>query len=691
MKHAPDRPGIVFSEQYSPRPAAYPQTPADGLRRDEAMRRRVIVFAGVFAVCAVASLSYVFMRPATYLASARIQITPAGKLTSGEATAPDRTPALLLELQVLTSRPLLEGVAKGLATDGGLDDLGPDPAGALQDMVKVNRLEGSNVVQIEATGPQRQLLPRLVNGLVEQYREQQASTNQSVTQAELDDARDEVRIVDARLAEKKRAVENFRMRSNIVSGERDENRTLSALKGLGVSLSAATEREAIAEGKVQALEQAVDDGKRSPLAKDNPTVAGMEQRLSQWREEWRALERQFTPQYLDMDPNARALRTRIANLEQQLDGERGKSRDNALAAAREELASARGTTRRLQQQLADTKQSTHNFSRNFAEFQSMQEELRGLEQMRTAARQRLVGLEASVAARRPLVQVLESATTPLSAWRPLYARDAGFALAGSLALAFLAVWFVEFFNRKEPAPAGPTTVIVPQPWAIAPPPPMPRIDLASGTAALSPAEPATLLSAPPLARELSDDEVRRLLANAAPEHLPLLVCLLCGLTAAEVTELRVADVELPTRSMTVPGQSSRRLTIEGPLLEAVSHGAGLPPDTPLVEGAAGKRLTVAEAQSIVVSSALDAGLSEAQHIDADTLRHTYIAFLVRQGLRFSVLGKLVGASSVEALNALASLAPGIPRVGLDEIDRLLPAVRSVAPGVLRSGGPGGTA
>jgi succinoglycan biosynthesis transport protein ExoP len=682
---------IRFSTlRVEPPPALHPYARSPS-RPNEAMRRRVIVFFGVFAVCAVASLSYVFMRPATYLASARIQITPAAKLTSGETTAPDRTPALLLELQVLTSRPLLEGVAKRLAIDGGLDDVGRDPAGALQDMIKVTRVEGSNVVQIEATGPQRQLLPRLVNGLVEQYREQQASTNQSATQAELNDAREEARIVDARLAEKKRAVESFRMRSNIVSSERDENRALSELKGLGVSLSAAGEREAIAEGKVQALEQAIDDGKGSPLAKDNPTVAGMEQRLSQWREEWRALERQFTPQYLDMDPNARALRTRIANLEQQLDGERGKSRENALAAAREELASARGTTRRLQQQLADTKQSTHNFSRNFAEFQSMQEELRGLEQMRTAARQRLVGLEASVAARRPLVQVLESATTPLGAWRPLYARDAGFALAGSLGLAFLAVWFVEFFNRKEPAPVGPTTVIVPQPWAIAPLPPMPRLDLTSGTAALPAAEPATLLGAPPLARELSDDEVRRLLANAAPEHLPLLVCLLCGLTADEVTELRVADVDLPARSMTVPGESSRRLTVEGPLLEAVSHGAGLPPETPLFEGAAGKAVTAAEVQSIVVSSALDAGLSEAQHIAADTLRHTYIAFLVRQGLRFSALGKLVGASSVEALNALASLAPGITRVGLDEIDRLLPAVRALSAGGHRSGGPGGTA
>ncbi len=143
-------------------------------------------------------------------------------------------------------------------------------------------------------------------------------------------------------------------------------------------------------------------------------------------------------------------KTRIGNLEQQLANERGKSQQNALAEAREELASARAVTRRLQQRLAEDKQSVQAFSRQFGEYQTMQEELRGLDQMRMAARQRLLALEASELARKPRIKVVEAATTPQTAWRPLYWRDAGISLAGSLALAFLAVWFVEFFDRSEP-------------------------------------------------------------------------------------------------------------------------------------------------------------------------------------------------------------------------------------------------
>jgi uncharacterized protein involved in exopolysaccharide biosynthesis len=276
-------------------------------------------------------------------------------------------------------------------------------------------VEGTSVIQIEATGPQRSLLPRLINSVIDVYREQQALTGKSSTQTELAEAREQVQVIDAQVAEKKRVMEAFRLRSGIVSAERDENQTVSRLKGLGTSLSAATDREAIALGKVHALEQAIDAGKRAPQSRDNPTVASLEQRLSQLREEWRALERQFTAQYLDMDPAARALKTRMANLEQQLDGERRKSQQNALAEAKEELASAQATVRRLQQQQAEDKQSVQNFSSRLAEYQAMQEEWRSLDQMRLTARQRLLGLEASELARKPRTQVIEAAVAPETA------------------------------------------------------------------------------------------------------------------------------------------------------------------------------------------------------------------------------------------------------------------------------------
>jgi hypothetical protein len=84
---------------------------------------------------------------------------------------------------------------------------------------------------------------------------------------------------------------------------------------------------------------------------------------------------------------------------------------------------------------------------------------------------------------------------------------------------------------------------------------------------------------------------------------------------------------------------------------------------------------VADIESAVSTSAFDANLDEAQQVTPETLRHTYIAFLVRQGLRFSELGKVVGRMPSEALNVLSALAPSGERVGLGAVERTLPALR----------------
>ena len=62
-------------------------------------------------------------------------------------------------------------------------------------------------------------------------------------------------------------------------------------------------------------------------------------------------------------------------------------------------------------------------------------------------------------------------------------------------------------------------------------------------------------------------------------------------------------------------------------------------------------------------------------ISAEALRHTGIAWLVRQGQRFSELAGLVGRPSAEALAGYADLAPDGPKRGLAEIEPLMPALR----------------
>jgi uncharacterized protein involved in exopolysaccharide biosynthesis len=670
-------------------------------QRSRVMRRRVLVFSCVFLLCALVSLAYTYLRDPVYLAQARVQITPASgaavaqgvpavKDTKDILLQPGGAQSFLVEIQVFTSRPVLEKAVQRLRERGvsTLDD-SPEGVTALQNMLQVHPVEGTNVAQVEARGPDRFLVSALVNTVIDVYREAQARQGEDSSRTLLADAREEARVVDAKVAEKKKTLEDFRSRSNIVSVERDENQVLARLKAVSTSLSLGTDREAVAEGKVRALEQAAAAGQAPQLSKDSPNVAAMAQRLSQWREELRAMERQFTPDYLAMDPNARALKNRITSLEQQIELERGKGQQNALAEARDELASTRAANRRLQQQLAEDKQSVQGFTRNFSEYKTMQEELQGLEQMRQTARQRVLALESSENARRPRVQLVESAVPPDTAWRPLYTRDALISLGGSLALGFLAVWFVEFFNRVETPTPGPSTVIIPQPWGpgafgganvgqagLAGPAGATHAMLAGQADTLSPSHsPLPQLSqAPP--RELAAEEVGQLLHAAAPDHAAVLVCLLCGLTVDEVIALRGTDVDPEAGVLRVTGESPRDLALPPEWLQSLKSHASTP-DAPLFSDGKGAPLQAEDVQAMVTSGAHDAALAQPESITPQALRHTYIVFLVRQGCRFSDLGRLVGRLSAEALNALGVLAPvAEKKVSMQSIERQLPEVRA---------------
>jgi succinoglycan biosynthesis transport protein ExoP len=646
-------------------------------RRSAAMRRRLRVFSLTLVLCLLVFLSYSFLRDPIYMASARVQITPAGRMVAAldPSAAQERKLDFLIAAQKLNSRPLLGRVVPRLQAQGYLKGHEGDPVARLQAMLTVTPLDDTQIVRLQTQSGQQALVAPLINTVIDAYRDEQLESGDAALHTQLVETRDELAVIERKVATKKKTLDAFKARANIVSGERDENQTLSRLKGIGDSLSLATDREAIAAGRIQAIEQAIAEHRRTPQAKDNPTVANIEQRLSQQREDWRALERQFTPQYLELDANARGLKLRIANLEQQLETERVKSQQLALADAREELSSARGTTARLQQQLAEDKQGVQLFSRQMGDYQSMQEELTGLESMRMAASEKLLAMESSARARRPRIEVVEAAAVPDAPWRPLYWRDAGISVAAAIALAFLAVWFVEFFNRAEATPAGPTKVILTPSWPSRPEPIMPQVG-----GMPPPGVPIghwpTALVGNAVPRELRADEAERLLKAAATEHRAILACLLCGLSTDELAQLRLRHVDPATGALKVPGESSRILPAPAPVLTMAAQRASDDPEVALFINAQGRALEPDEMNAVLTSSAYDARLEQPESVTVATMRYTYLAFLVRQGVRFSELGQLAGRLNTDTFHLLAPLAPDGQPIPIEQVERLLPAVRA---------------
>ena len=474
------------------------------------------MFLGALAIALGLSLGFTWVRPPEYRASALLQVTAASDAPAprgAAGSAPESAKPFLTEVQVLTSRPVLETAAARLKGDGhNLSGFGPDPVAGIQSRLEANPVASTNVVELVATAEHPELLAPLLNTIVAVFQDRLAQTFRSATIESMAQADDEVRKLEATVATKRRDVEAFRLRNDIVSLQRDENEVLARVRNLSTSLSTTNDRVAAAEGKVRALSESAAAGKTTVRSRDDPTLANLELRASQIREELRDLERGFTPDYLAKDPKVIAQRARLAELEQQIVAQRATGQQTSILEAQEELASAKGAAARIQNQMLSSRQEATQFNARFNEYKARQQDLDELETAYRDAVQRRVKLDASERARTPTTKVLEVATTPRQPWRPLYWRDTALSLGGSLILALLAMWLVELFNRPEPQPA--VVLVQPQPGALRYEA-APRSLAKHGAAPISleAAEPTLLPRQPSFPRELDRRRSRCTLAS----------------------------------------------------------------------------------------------------------------------------------------------------------------------------------
>jgi uncharacterized protein involved in exopolysaccharide biosynthesis len=401
---------------------------ASGIAR---RRRRVAVFLGVFTLIAVVGLGYTYSRPAEYRTGARIQIVipPQAEVVGPNGTRGEAN--FLAEVERVSSRPVLEQAAVTLAgPDAPTDGANRTRIDEIVRMVNVRPVEGTDVVQLWAVGPHPDDLPNVLNATIEAYRDDLRKRSVTDTSQSVALAEDEVRRLEETVQAKREAMKRFSL-------ERDENELLSQLRGNASALNNAEEKLAIAEGKLKSLQEQSAKGSVPVRAKDSPTLANLEQRASQIREELRNQERVYKEDYLGMNPDVRAKRAALAELESQIRTERQSSSSLALAEAEQEAASYRATAERLRQRIAAGRGEVQLFAARMAEYKSMSEEVAGLEKLHRTALERAVKLRTGDDVRAPSVRVVEAAVAPSDPWRPPYTRDAGISLGVALLAALI--------------------------------------------------------------------------------------------------------------------------------------------------------------------------------------------------------------------------------------------------------------
>lgn len=639
-------------------------------------RRRAVVFIAAFLVAAAASLTYTFMRPAEYRAVARLQISPAAtaspdtRVAAPQTSEPSAASSFLTEVQVLTSRPLLTDVVERLRSQGMVSHTDGDPVDAAQRMLHAEPVSGTRVVILSAQGTERDLLPRLVNEVTDVYRQRVLESYKDVSTNTYTALEDEVGALARDVAAKRQTVDAFRKRYDIVSMERTENQVLAKLNGLNAAYNDAKAKLVTAEAQYELVRKAASAGQVVLSAKDDPTLADLEQRASKLREQLRELSRKYTADYLDLDPDVKLMRARLADLEKQLSERRASSQQAALASAQQALSSARSAVDQLRRDVGENQREAQEFASHLNEYKALQDDLTHAELAHREALDRLTKLQASSRERAPHVEILEAAAPIEAPWRPDYRTDAIVSVAGSLVFGLIAVLFGEFIAGPASAPG----MTVRHSWEPAGlgremPPPMP----------LAAPRMVELPAPEPVPRELEEIEIADLVAAAGDDARLACVALLMGLSADELVALRCQDIDLEQSVIRVAGDSARAFPLDEPLRSLVAARCAEPRSAePLLHDAQGRPLRADDLAHMVLYAAYDAALERPQEITPEVLRFTYLAFLLRQGIRMGDIVRIAGRIPQAELAGYMQLAASTARRPLEQIERILPPLRSLA-------------
>lgn len=651
---------------------------------------RVWIFLPVFAVVCIASLVYVFARPPVYLSTARLQLeaAPSGHFRTEAASggarpqtgvAPnqrqtedrDTSPQLLAEVQTLTSSALLDQVSEQLSqpTPRAGDKI--ISADALQGMLSAVPVAGTSVIELRGEGSNRELLPQILNAWIDVYRQRHGDAYDQFSELTLDEARNVDTQLQQKLTAKRQALDQFRKKFDIVSQERDDNQALAQLKSLNTALSEARNREIKAEARVNSMRNNVAAGKAVQLPGDKTNISNLEQRAADLRGKMKELETEYSLKFLEIDPNYKAMRANVARLEQQIEHERQVGSQQALQGAEDELESARQTVLSLQKELAGRKREVQEFTTRFAEHNALMNELRQLEGSSDASRQRLTQLETEKSLASPKVTILTRPSVPERPLRPDYWRDALLGVVGSVVFGLIAVWLVEFLKRSgvprfEPAARSMIHIgYSPSAWRDVP---MPIYG--------APVQQLTDNSVR-LPRELSGQEVDALWSAASPDARLVIAALLSGLSIDEIAALRYEDIDFDVDRICVSRVSAYSYPLREPLnhLLKVRQAARKDP-SPLID-AQGGALSNSDLEGLITCAACDAGMANPAEVTSEVLRHTYFAYLVRQGVRLADIADLYGRVAPAVFRAYGRLSPPGRGLPLGQVDPVFPALRGL--------------
>ena len=618
-------------------------------------RRRGGIFLLVLLVCSITSLSYVFVRDPVYRASASVlTVKPkAADTLSQEADAEH----VAIQSRLLQGAELLATVADEINNSYGSNF----SVAELRQTLSTAPVENTNLLELRAEGNEPALLQDLVNTWAESYESYRLGEVDKLTNnttAELLDSQAELA---AEIAQAREELRTYRETHNIVSSEREENRSLSAIRGLNNSINAAREKEIDAISRLKAIDESIARGDDVVPREQKSEISKMKLDIAHLRDKLESLRERFTEAYIQRDPQLAELPEVLHELEQDLARALRIGAESVRNDAAQDVQAARRSVSSLEQQLAEKETQVQAFTQYFKQYKLLEEELSRLESLFADNEERIAKLRIVDNEKYPPLKIIETATLPDAAIYPNYQRDAFIAVIFSLAFALFVTWLIEFLSaRPSPTQAAGNIGIRVHPYPSDPSDPSDPNHLpqssANSTPALSTPQPQLIdgtggaTSSPALPPHVNIPTISNVMSRAGADTAGHLSLLLSGVTPIELQSLNSRCFSDENCVIIVSGENARKLSIDPKVwhnFDFIRQSIDQPLSVPLLE-----KLDID-----LVNLARDAHIPNPAEISALTIWHSYVVYLIEQGINDELLFQTVGRIPDDVLTQLRRFLP----------------------------------
>lgn len=408
-------------------------------------RRRIFTLSAVTVL--IIGLLYTALQPAVYRSSATVLMSAPTAIDQQMLDADVQ--GVAIQRRTLTGSEITRDLAQRLTQDFAVD---LDPL-ELRQIVDVVPVPETNLLELTATGAERELLPPLVETWIEVYTSVRSRDIENRKSQTLTEVQDELDGLGGKLTSARLALEQYRADNEIISMERQENAVLAQLDGLNTSLNNAVEEEVRSKSYLGTLRASLSAGEQVVPQSERSDVAAMSQQLAELKSRLGELRARYTDDYIRKDPRLREIPEQVEKLELELGQAYARGTQAELNNAEREYAAARESVANLNRRLDEHKKAVADFNTIYATHQALAEDLARLEELNRETQARQVQIQVRQVDKYPQVSVIDWPAPEAPRIGPPYLMLLGGTLLAAIGAGIFGAWLYSYLHPRSASPA----------------------------------------------------------------------------------------------------------------------------------------------------------------------------------------------------------------------------------------------